>query len=79
MDAVNAEKLFSEFFNTTDAEAEIAASAAPKRLRKSKKPSQVEPCESDSDDEGRLNWCKFCVLFKFQSCFRFSTSRWKSR
>lgn len=41
IEAVNAEKFFSDFFNTTDAEAEMAAAAsgnasvvAPKRLRK---------------------------------------------
>lgn len=61
MEAVNAEKFFSDFFNTTDAEAEMAAAAsgnvsvlAPKRLRKIKKPKQYVTDESESDDEGRF-------------------------
>lgn len=64
MEAVNAEKFFSDFFNTTDAEAETAAvdpgnasSVAPKRLRKIKKPKRYSSDESESDDdadEGRF-------------------------
>lgn len=61
MEAVNAEKFFSDFFNTTDAEAEMAAAVsgsasvvAPKRLRKIKKPKQFETDESESDEEGRF-------------------------
>lgn len=61
LEAVNAEKCFSDFFNTTDAEAEMAAMAsekssvsAPKRLRKIKRPRKFVTDESESDDEGRF-------------------------
>lgn len=50
VEAVNAEKLFSDFFNTTDAESAMQPSA-PKRVRKTRK-APVNKCyESDSEDE----------------------------
>ncbi len=49
-EAVNAEKLFSEYFNTTDAEAEMNPSV-PQRSKKTKKSKAKASYASESEDE----------------------------
>lgn len=57
-EAAQAEKFYSDFLNTSDAEAEMRGQESPaKRLRKTKKAKLDTPRESDSDDEGRLALC----------------------
>lgn len=52
---MHAEKLFSVYFNTTDAELHMQEPSTRKRMRKSKKaPAKKELTESESEDEGQF-------------------------